>query len=100
VVLPSASDGRVTIRARAPGEWHPVGRSQVWLDPYHAQVLGAADASADDTGARISNAIYPLHAGSVGGPLGKLLVIACGLLPSFFLVTGVLFWRARTRRRG
>jgi uncharacterized iron-regulated membrane protein len=100
IVLPSASDARVTIRDRAPGEWHPVGRSQVWLDPYRAQVLGVVNASTEGTGARISNAIYPLHAGSVGGPLGKLLVLACGLLPPFFLVTGLLFWRARTRRRG
>ena len=98
ITLPSANDGRVTIRARAPGEWHPVGRSQVWLDPYRAQVLGAVDATAEGTGARISNAVYPLHAGSVGGLAGKLLVLLCGLLPPFFLVTGFLFWRTRQRR--
>jgi uncharacterized iron-regulated membrane protein len=31
---------------------------------------------------------------------GRLLVLLSGLLPPFFLVTGFLFWRARTRRRG
>lgn len=98
IALPSATDGRVTIRARAPGEWHPVGRSQVWLDPYRAQVLGAVDATAEGGGARISNAVYPLHAGSVGGLAGTLLVLLCGLLPPFFLVTGFLFWRTRQRR--
>ena len=98
IALPSAHDGRVTIRARAAGEWHPVGRSQVWLDPYRAQVLGAVDATTEGTGARLSNAIYPLHAGSVGGLTGKLLVLLCGLLPPFFLVTGFLFWRTRQRR--
>ena len=98
IALPSAKDGRVTIRARAPGEWHPVGRSQVWLDPYQARVLGAVDATAEGIGARLSNAVYPLHAGSVGGLAGKLLVLLCGLLPPFFLVTGFLFWRTHQRR--
>ncbi|NMW26188.1 PepSY domain-containing protein, partial [Rhodanobacter denitrificans] len=48
---------------------------------------------------RLSNAVYPLHAGSVGGLAGKLLVLLCGLLPPFFLVTGFLFWRTRQRRQ-
>ncbi|MGB5938914.1 MAG: PepSY domain-containing protein, partial [Rhodanobacter sp.] len=99
IALPSLDDGRVVIRARAPGEWHPVGRSQVWIDPRGAQVLGAVDATSEGTGTRVSNAIYPLHAGSVGGLAGKLLVLLSGLLPPFFLVTGFLSWRARQRRR-
>ena len=99
IALPSASDGRVVIRARSPGEWHPVGRSQVWIDPWRLQVLGALDASHDGRGARISNAIYPLHAGSVGGGIGAWLVLLSGLLPPFFLVTGFLFWRARRPKR-
>jgi uncharacterized iron-regulated membrane protein len=100
ISLPSATDGRVIIRARVQGEWHTVGRSQVWLDPWRARVLAAIDATAEGTGARVSNAIYPLHAGSVGGVTGKLLVLLSGLLPPFLLVTGFLFWRSRTRRRG
>lgn len=100
IALPSTTDGRVIIRARAQGEWHTVGRSQVWLDPYRAQVLAAIDASAEGAGARVSNAIYPLHAGSVGGVTGQLLVLLSGLLPPFLLVTGFLFWRSRARRRG
>jgi hypothetical protein len=34
----------------------------------------------------------------VGGWPWRLLVILCGLLPAFFVTTGFLFWRARTRR--
>jgi uncharacterized iron-regulated membrane protein len=97
--LPGTRDALLTIRARAPGEWNPVGRSVIWLDPYQARVLGVVDASRAQTGARVNNAIYPLHAGTTG-PVWRTLVIVSGLLPPFFLVTGFLFWRARPKRRG
>lgn len=99
IAMPKANDGRVVIRARSPGEWHPVGRSQIWIDPRRMQVLATRDASIDGLGARTSNTIYPLHAGSVGGLIGAWLVLLAGLLPPFFLVTGFLFWRARQPRK-
>jgi uncharacterized iron-regulated membrane protein len=94
IALPRADDGRVSVRARAAGEWHTVGRSVVWLDPYQARVLSAVDATGEDTGARLSNALYPLHAGGTGS-FWWTLVLLSGLLPPFFLVTGFLYWRAR-----
>jgi uncharacterized iron-regulated membrane protein len=99
VSFPGERDGRVTLRVRMPGEWNPTGRSTVWIDPYQARVLGVSDATRADTGVQVNNAIYPLHAGTTG-PIWNTLVIVCGLLPPFFLVTGLLFWRARTKRRG
>ncbi|MEI7035789.1 PepSY-associated TM helix domain-containing protein [Fulvimonas yonginensis] len=99
VTLPSERDGRLVIRAHVPGEWNPTGRSMIWIDPYRVRVLGAVDATGADTGAQVNNAIYPLHAGTTG-PVWRTLVFVSGLLPPFFLVTGFLFWRARTRRRG
>ncbi|HXE78412.1 MAG TPA: PepSY-associated TM helix domain-containing protein [Rhodanobacter sp.] len=95
VALPSAQDGRVSVRARAADEWHTVGRSVVWLDPYQARVLGVVDATKEGTGARLGNAIYPLHAGSDTGSFWWATVLLSGLLPPFFLVTGFLYWRAR-----
>ncbi|MCX7513981.1 PepSY-associated TM helix domain-containing protein [Frateuria hangzhouensis] len=99
ISLPGERDGRVTLRARMPGEWNPTGRSMIWIDPYRARVLGTVDATRADTGVQVNNAIYALHAGTTG-PLWRTLVIVSGLLPPFFLVTGFLFWRARTKRRG
>ena len=96
--LPKADSGLVTIRMRAAGEWHPVGRSAVWLDPYKGVVLGVHDATAQDTGARVSEAFYPVHGGFVGGRIWQWLVAFTGLVPGFLLVTGFLFWRRRTAR--
>lgn len=97
--FPSARDGRVTVRAHLPGEWNPTGRSVIWLDPYQVRVLGASDATRAGTGVQVSNAIYPLHAGTTG-PVWHALVIVSGVLPPFFLVTGFLFWWVRTKGRG
>ena len=48
-------------------------------------------------GARLTEAIYPLHIASVGGEWFRWLTFLGGLVPAFLLVTGFLFWR---RRRG
>ncbi|HET6433392.1 PepSY-associated TM helix domain-containing protein [Dyella sp.] len=99
ISLGRRGDATVVVRARAPGEWNETGRSMIWLDPYTARVLAVRDAGAGDTAARVDGMIYPLHAGTVGGTGYRAAVVAGGLLPAFFAITGFLFWRARTRRR-
>lgn len=94
-------DGRVvSIRAQMPGEWHPNGRSLIFVDGANSAVLGTYDATAQRAGARATDAIYPLHIGAVGGSVYRIGVAIAGLLPSFLLVTGFLFWwRRRAARR-
>ena len=96
---PAGSEGVVGFRARMPGEWHPNGRSTVHVDLAGREVLLAHDATAQAAGARMTEAIYPLHIGSVGGPLVKWLTALSGVVPAFLLVTGFLFWRRRRGRR-
>lgn len=100
IAVPKAGDALISIRYRAAGEWHPNGRSVIWLDPYRSRVVQLHDATQQGTGARIDEAMYPLHGGFVGGRPWQLTVALCGLLPAFLWVTGFLFWRARRRRAG
>lgn len=95
--LPKKDSGLVAIRARAVGEWHPFGRSMVWIDPYRGAVLRTLDSTKQGPGARAYEAIYPLHGGFVGGRAWQVSIALTGLMPPFLLVTGFLFWR---RRRG
>jgi uncharacterized iron-regulated membrane protein len=97
IALPKKDDALVSIRARAAGEWHPNGRSVVWMDPYRLKAVQVYDATAQDLGGRISDAIYPLHGGFVGGRTWQWGVALTGLVPAFLLITGFLFWRARRR---
>jgi uncharacterized iron-regulated membrane protein len=93
-------DGVINIRARMPGEWHPNGRSAVYLAADGTSVLVRHDATTQRAGERATDAIYPLHIGAVGGPAYRIAVAIAGLVPSFLLVTGFLFWwRRRALRR-
>ncbi|MFC0677140.1 PepSY-associated TM helix domain-containing protein [Lysobacter korlensis] len=94
---PAEDSGVVSFRARNAGEWHPYGRTTVHVDTAGQQVLRVHDATRQPLGARMTEAIYPLHIGSVGGAVVKWLTALTGLLPTFLLATGFLFWR---RRRG
>lgn len=87
----------ISLRARVPGEWHSNGRSFVFTDRAGERVWLTHDATAQRAGARMTEAIYPLHIGSVGGPLYRWLTALVGLLPTFLLVTGFLFWRRRAK---
>lgn len=98
IATPRPGAGVVTLRARARGEWHPNGRSLVFVEA-GGRVLGRHDATTQLAGARASEAIYPLHIGAVGGTPYRWLVAMAGLLPAFFLVTGFLFWRRRRAGR-
>lgn len=98
VAAPDPGEGVVTFRARAEGEWHPVGRSEIRLDR-SGRRLQVIDATAHPLGTRVHQAIYPLHIGAVGGPLVKWLTAFVGVMPAFLLVTGFLFWRRRRGRR-
>ncbi|HEY5851521.1 MAG TPA: PepSY-associated TM helix domain-containing protein [Lysobacter sp.] len=97
VSVPKTGDGVVSFRARADGEWHPVGRSTIAVTADGARVLQVQDATANGLGIRMSQAIFPLHVGAVGGVMMKWATAVVGVLPAFLLVTGFLFWR---RRRG
>ena len=99
-IAPPAPDAAtLTFRAQADGEWHPVGRSLVTLSRDGSEILLRYDATADRPGARLTNAIYPLHIAAVGGLPMKLAMVVAGLVPAFLLVTGFLFWRRRRARR-
>lgn len=89
----------IAFRARAAGEWHPNGRSLVYVDRAGHQVLLAHDATDQAYGAKLTEAIYPVHIASVGGDWFRWLTFLGGLVPAFLLVTGFLFWRRRRGRR-
>ena len=96
---PEPGSDVVSFRARNAGEWHPNGRSLVHVNRAGTRVLAVHDATGQRPGARMTEAIYPLHIGSVGGPAYRWATVAAGLLPAFLLVTGFLFWRRRRGKR-
>lgn len=93
VSMPSPRNARISVRATQPG----AGRINITLDPYSAQP--ARIAAQTRRANSVMGFIHGLHAGRIGGLPWELLTALSGLLPLFFLVTGFLFWRTRTRAR-
>lgn len=99
LTLPQADGAPLTVRLRTPSEWHPNGRSYVYLAPATGRVLRVDDARAAPLGARLLYAAYPLHVGAFGGGAVRVLYVLLGLSPALLSVTGVLIWYRRWRRR-
>jgi len=95
--VPQESDAPVTVRLRTPPEWHPNGRSFVYVHPADASVLRVDDAREAPLGARILQTFYPLHVGAVGGRVVKWLYVLLGLAPAVLSVTGTIIWYQRWR---
>lgn len=76
---PAQPGDPVSIRMKLPAEWHSNGRTVVKIDPASSTVLEATSAQGLGTAARISNALYPIHAAFVGGRLYDLVTFLSGL---------------------
>lgn len=101
--LPREKAGLITLRLRQPGEWLPNGRTMVWFAADTGRLVEARDAQTLPTRVRAYGALYPLHAGKVGGLAYRLLVTLAGVgLTLFGTLTVWTFWfgrKATARRR-
>ncbi|WP_374515373.1 PepSY-associated TM helix domain-containing protein [Brevundimonas sp.] len=108
--LPPKPGKPASVRLRQPGEWHPNGRTVALIDPATNRVVQTVDAQALGGGTRLQNALYPIHAASVGGWLYDVVVALSGL--ALAGLGGVGTWsflvkprrgraaRSKTRRSG
>lgn len=98
LTMPEDAQSPVTVRLRTPPEWHPNGRSFVYVHPETARVLRVDDAREAPWGAQVLQTFYPLHIGAVGGLVVKWLYVILGLAPAVLSVTGTIIWYKRWRR--
>lgn len=97
--LPPEPGKPASVRLRQPGEWHPNGRTVVQIDPTDSRVVGVVDAHALGGGTRLQNALYPIHAASVGGWLYDLVVALSGLALAALGGVGAWSFLIKPRRR-
>lgn len=97
--LPSAPGQPATVRLRQPEEWHPNGRTVALIDPATSRVVGTVDAQALGGGVRLQNALYPIHAASVGGWAYDLVVAGAGLALAGLGGIGLWSFLVKPRRR-
>jgi uncharacterized iron-regulated membrane protein len=99
VIWPRRPDAPVTLRLRQPGEWHPNGRTMIWLHPRSGKVLGTVDALALPRAERWFNGFYPLHASFVGGRLVDAISAMSGLMLAALSLAGAWSFVLRLRRQ-
>jgi uncharacterized iron-regulated membrane protein len=100
LVWPRKPGELMALRMRQPAEWHPNGRTTLWFDAATGRLVEARDALALPAGPRVFNALYPLHAASVGGLPFRLAMTAAGLALALLGTLAVWsFWTGRPKAR-
>lgn len=100
VMAGSDSKRPVRVRLKLADDPHPNGLTSVWLHPATGEVLGVQRWDRLDFGHRIVSVVYPLHSGTLGGPLHTVLVGALGASLAGLGGTGLwLWWRRRPVKR-
>lgn len=84
------------IRAKHADEWHPNGRNYVSFSD-SGQVTQVIDERRTPLGNRLSNMIYPTHAGSIGGALYTFVVLLAGIGLMVLPLTGLWFYSKRSQ---
>jgi uncharacterized iron-regulated membrane protein len=97
ITWPKSTTDTVRLRLRQPSEWHPKGRSSVWLSGDGRQIM-ARDPLRAPLAVRAKHALYPLHAGQLSGstmsmPLRLVLTLAGLGLTVLGSFTVFSFWR-------
>lgn len=83
------------IRLRLDGEWHPNGRTNVFVDMEQQLVTTLQLVSEDTPGKKVLNQMYPLHS-SYGMPFFySLLTMLVGIGATWSIVTGTGSWLRR-----
>jgi uncharacterized iron-regulated membrane protein len=69
----------------------------VSVDPYRGRAIAVRDYRSGGAGDAVMLWQRPLHTGDAFGAIGRLLVFISGLLPTFFVITGISMWLMRRR---
>lgn len=97
VYLPTSSNPTFRVRKRLVGEKHPNGKSFVHLEPATGRVVAVENGANAPRGAKLFSILYPLHIGSLGGMVTRVVVVLAGLALSTLTMTGALIWLWRRR---
>lgn len=89
----------IGIRLRQPAEWHPNGRTLVWIAPASGAVSALSDARAASPAVKAADLMFPLHAGIAGATWWSVVIGLAGLFAAALALVGVAAFLMRRRRR-
>lgn len=89
VTVPARHDQPITVNFLV----HDAVRASVLIDPWHDKVIAVRDNSSS-----FLAWMRPVHQGSGLGVVWRFLVFLSGLVPTLFVVTGIIMWMKKRRR--
>lgn len=98
--LPTREAPLYRVQMYQPGEsraW--LGNTSVYIDPAHGHIVNIYDALDASVINRVLDAAYPLHNGEIVGWPGRIIVLLAGLTLPGMLITGVMSWLGKRKRR-
>lgn len=95
--LPEGGDGSFTVRKRLPGEWRREGSNHLHFDPVDGRLLGADLHSERTAAQRLLRSLFPLHVGTFGGIVTRVLWLLLGFVPLVLFASSFVLWNARRR---
>ncbi|HEX8653185.1 MAG TPA: PepSY domain-containing protein [Pyrinomonadaceae bacterium] len=100
ITLATTPQSAITVRKKLPTEWHPSGRSLVYLDQYSGEPLLVENSTQALIGTRAGSNLYPIHTGRYGGLTTRVLQALTGCVLAGLFVSGLLmFWGRRLAKR-
>jgi len=95
VTAPRKPGDYLTFRTHRQGEWNPIGRSLIAVDPVTSDVASAWSALEARAAGQAMMAVYPLHAGKAGGDAHVALILLTGLAVIALAASGVIAYVRR-----
>lgn len=89
----------VIVRKRLPGDQETNGMNRIYVDAAPARVLQARLQRDMPPGNAMFEWLFPLHTGTLVGVPYRILLVVAGFVPVLSLVTGLVVWRSRAKRR-
>jgi uncharacterized iron-regulated membrane protein len=94
--FPQTRNAPYSLRRMLPEDWRRTGDNLVYLDQYTGQVIRVNYHRELSGPIRFIRDMYPLHFGTFGGNLTRVLWIILGLAPAVLYVSGLLMWWNRS----
>ena len=98
IYIYTAHNGSVVLRKRVPGDLDPYGDSYVGVNEYTGKVTQVYNIQRFPLIWRINLAMFPIHFGSPGGIVLRLIYVVMGVMPPVLFVTAFLMWLFKLKR--
>jgi uncharacterized iron-regulated membrane protein len=94
--FPQQKNAPYSLRRMLPGDWRRTGDNLVYLDQYSGRVIRVNYHARLPWPVRLIRDMSPLHFGTFGGNITRVLWIVVGVAPAILFVTSLLMWWNRS----